>query len=158
MALPPDRTRPPGSVPASRTRPAGPASRRRRLLAGVLGTLVLTMSAAGCRRTLCPSIVFPVDIMVTLSPDWPATGSYLVTVGCPAGAECGFLHGPVSGPGNESVRAATLLRPERVAVQVAEVGSEQVLLDQHFAVPYRPLGPQSRCGGDATAHVVVPPG
>ncbi len=158
MAAPPDRTRPPGSVPAGRTRPTGPADTRRRALTGVVGALLLTVSAAGCERTLCPSVVFPVDIMVSLSPDWPATGSYLVTVGCPAGAECGFLDGPVSGPGTESVRAATLLRPERIAVRVAEVGSERVILDQHFAVPYRPLGPQSRCGGDATAHVVVPPG
>lgn len=124
----------------------------------VTACLVLAaMTSTGCERTLCPSEAKSVGIMVRLSPDWPVEG-IRVTVSCPRKEECGFLDGPVTGDAGQPVTIKTVLRPTTVRVEVIEQSTGRMVAEGTVPVAYRAFGPQSRCGGDATAAVEFPRG
>jgi hypothetical protein len=125
--------------------------------AGWLGT-VLT-AGTGCGPTLCPSTTFSADIVVALGAGWGPLEDLVLTVGCPAGEECGFLDGPVHSPGTSSAKISTVLRPSEVDVTVSSAATGDVVTRGRFAVVYVAIGPQQDgCVGDAHAMVVVPSG
>lgn len=123
-----------------------------------LACLCATAAAcSGCGGTLCPSTTFPAAIYVSLQPVPASAVDMLVTVSCPAAAECGFLDGPATGSADSSVMITTVLRPPEVDVVVTERTGGAVLLHDRLLVEYRPVGTrQTDCGGDAEAVVLVP--
>ena len=124
---------------------------------GCLGAAVT--AGVGCGHSLCPAVAFPAEIYVNLSPDWPTTDDLVLTVSCPPEEECGFLHGPVSGPANDSVLIITVLRPPEVDVAVRSASTGAVVHEQRLEVPYEPVGDrQTDCSGDAQAILTVPAG
>ena len=143
-------------TPGSSRRRAGPRPRLARLLtAAVAATLAAALS--GCERGLCPARAFEVDILVRLAERWQATGDVLVTVGCPASAECGFLRGPVTDDAVPFTTISTVLRPEEVYVQVTDAASGREVAHHVLPVEYVPTGRQNHCGsGPASAEVTVP--
>ena len=145
---------PPASDPSQRR--AGPRARLARPLTAVV-TAALAAALGGCERGLCPARAFEVDILVRLSEEWPATGDVLVTVGCPASAECGFLHGPVSGDPVPYTTISTVLRPPEIDVLVVDAATGQSVAHHVLPVEYVPMGRQNRCGkGPTSAEVTVP--
>lgn len=111
----------------------------------------------GCERGLCPAAAFEADILVRLSAEWPAPEGLLITVGCPEGAECGFLHGPVTDDAMPYTTISTVLRPPEVDVLVVDAATGRAVAHSVVPVEYVPMGRQNECGnGPASAEVTVP--
>jgi len=115
-------------------------------------------AVCGCGPPLCPSTIHPAQISVWLAAEWPAVEDRVLVVSCPAGRECGFLDGPVSGEASGELSITTPLRPPEVLVQVSEPGSTEIAAELVLEVDYRLDGRRTACGGDARAAVVVPVG
>ncbi|MEU2348778.1 hypothetical protein [Modestobacter sp. NPDC049651] len=132
------------SHPRGRAWPAGPA----------LGAALVL---GACGHGLCEAATPAADISTQLVGSWPDRDRLQVTVGCPPGDECGFLDGPVSGPGVRSLHIGTVLRPAAVQVTVTEVDTGRVRVDRPLRLDYEPVGPQTECTGAARAVAAVLP-
>ena len=125
---------------------------------GAVMAAACVTALGGCgERGLCPGRAFEVDILVRLAEEWQATGDVLVTVGCPASAECGFLRGPVTDDAVPFTTISTVLRPEEVYVQLTDAASGREVAHHVLPVEYVPTGRQNHCGsGPTSAEVTVP--